>query len=109
MNDRDIVILFGAGASYGAGHVLPQVPPLGPNLYDALAAQYPDKWGSESHLGKMWAGNYAMTLSELCTRKSCRKCPRCRCWSGTAASPSSSPDIASPEAGEICTRCCSQV
>jgi hypothetical protein len=45
MNDRDIVILFGAGASYGAGHVLPQVPPLGPNLYDALAAQYPDKWG----------------------------------------------------------------
>lgn len=55
MNDRDIVILFGAGASYGAGHVLPQVPPLGPNLYDALAAQYPDKWGSESHLGKMWA------------------------------------------------------
>ncbi|PWT78206.1 MAG: hypothetical protein C5B58_15590, partial [Acidobacteria bacterium] len=57
MNDRDIVILFGAGASYGAGagHVLPQVPPLGANLYDALAAQYPKEWGSDSHLGKMWA------------------------------------------------------
>jgi hypothetical protein len=55
MNDRDIVILFGAGASYGAGHVLPQAPPLGANLYDALAAQYPKEWGPESHLGKMWA------------------------------------------------------
>ena len=39
MNDRDIVILFGAGASYGSGHVLPQAPPLGAELYDALAAQ----------------------------------------------------------------------
>jgi hypothetical protein len=29
MNDRDIVIVFGAGASYGAGHVLPAAPPLG--------------------------------------------------------------------------------
>jgi hypothetical protein len=29
MNDRDIVIVFGAGASYGAGHVLPATPPLG--------------------------------------------------------------------------------
>src|SRR5262245_57045116 len=55
MNNRDIVILFGAGASYGPGHVLPQAPPLGVNLYDALAAQYPKDWGSESHLGKMWA------------------------------------------------------
>ena len=55
MNDRDMVILFGAGASNGAGHVLPQAPPLGDALYDALAAQYPKEWGSESHLGKMWA------------------------------------------------------
>jgi hypothetical protein len=55
VNDNDIVILFGAGASYGAGHVLPYAPPLGPNLYDALAAQYPKEWGSESHIGKMWA------------------------------------------------------
>lgn len=55
MNDRDIVILFGAGASYGADHVRPQAPPLGAGLYDALATQYPSEWGSESHLGKMWA------------------------------------------------------
>jgi len=57
MKDRDMVILFGAGASYGAGaaHVLPQAPPLGTDLYDALAVQYPKEWGSESQLGKVWA------------------------------------------------------
>jgi hypothetical protein len=53
--ERDIVILFGAGASHGAGHVQPQAPPLGADLYDALATQYPTEWGSESHLGRMWA------------------------------------------------------
>jgi hypothetical protein len=55
MNDRDIVIVFGAGASYGAGHVLPAAPPLGLDLYDALATQYPNVWGPDSHIGKMWA------------------------------------------------------
>ena len=55
MNDRDIVIVFGAGASYGAGHVLPEAPPLGLDLYDALATQYPNVWGPHSHIGKMWA------------------------------------------------------
>src|SRR5215813_3940810 len=68
MNDRDIVILFGAGASYGAGHVLPQATPLGPDLYDALAVHYPREWGSESHLGKMWGTqfrtDFERTLSE---------------------------------------------
>jgi len=68
MNDRDIVILFGAGASYGAGHVLPQATPLGPDLYDALAVHYPREWGSESHLGKMWGtqfrADFERTLSE---------------------------------------------
>jgi len=58
MNDRDIVILFGAGASYGAGHVLPQATPLGADLYDALAVQYPREWGSASHLGKMWGTQF---------------------------------------------------
>jgi hypothetical protein len=58
MNNRDIVILFGAGASYGAGHVLPQATPLGADLYDALAVQYPREWGSASHLGKMWGTQF---------------------------------------------------
>lgn len=31
-----IVLLFGAGASYGSGAVLPEPPPLGPHLFDEL-------------------------------------------------------------------------
>jgi hypothetical protein len=55
MNDRDIVVLFGAGASHGADYVLPAAPPLGVDLYDALATQYPTIWGPGSHIGRMWA------------------------------------------------------
>lgn len=43
---KDIVFLFGAGASYGAGAILPESPPLGPQLYEALAISYPGSWGS---------------------------------------------------------------
>ena len=57
MNEPGIVIVFGAGASYGAGHVLPEAPPLGENLYSALATQYPNEWGSGSQLGK-WADKF---------------------------------------------------
>jgi len=68
MDRRDIVILFGAGASYGAGHVVPTATPLGAHLYDALAAKYPKEWGAESHLGRMWAtqfrGDFERTMSE---------------------------------------------
>ena len=75
MNDRDMVILFGAGASYGAGHVLPQAPPLGADLYDALAALYPKEWGSESHIGKMWAtqlrNNFERTMHKEVLPKVC--------------------------------------
>jgi hypothetical protein len=55
MNDRDIVVLFGAGASHGADYVLPTAPPLGVTLYDALATQYPSVWGPDSHIGRTWA------------------------------------------------------
>ena len=57
MNESDIVILFGAGASYGAGHVLPEAPPLGDKLYNALATRYPNEWGAQSHLG-IWAEKF---------------------------------------------------
>jgi hypothetical protein len=52
------VIVFGAGASYGATNVQPEPPPLGKNLYDALAAEYPEQWGTKSHLGRMWASQF---------------------------------------------------
>ncbi len=40
------VILFGAGASYGSGAVVPQPPPLGGTLYGVLASEFPQSWGS---------------------------------------------------------------
>lgn len=43
---RDIVFLFGAGASFGAGDILPGNPPLGTQLYQHLAAHYVGSWGS---------------------------------------------------------------
>jgi len=45
-----LVFLLGAGASYGAGGVLPYPPPLGCQLYDRLALEFPKTWGAESQL-----------------------------------------------------------
>ncbi|MBI2871999.1 MAG: hypothetical protein HYY00_02270 [Chloroflexi bacterium] len=41
----DRIVLFGAGASYGAGQVLPKAPPLGKDLYAELARYCPSSWG----------------------------------------------------------------
>jgi len=41
-----ILILFGAGASNGAGSVYPNVPPLGKYLYRELEIEFPRSWGS---------------------------------------------------------------
>ena len=57
MNEPDTVILFGAGASYGAGHIQPEAPPLGEGLYEALATHYPNEWCSQSQLEK-WADKF---------------------------------------------------
>jgi hypothetical protein len=42
---RDIIFLFGAGASYGAGGILPEPPPLGFQLYSILERVCPSTWG----------------------------------------------------------------
>lgn len=47
-NNKDVIFLFGAGASYGAGGVLPEQPPLGFQLYSILERTYPGSWGSLS-------------------------------------------------------------
>lgn len=39
------VVLFGAGASYGAGGIGPCTPPLGTSLIEALTTVYPKAWG----------------------------------------------------------------
>lgn len=38
--------LTGAGASYGAGQLVPDVPPLGKDLYKELAKEFPRSWGN---------------------------------------------------------------
>lgn len=40
------VLLFGAGASFGAGGIEPHAPPLGAQLYPALTRVYPSAWGA---------------------------------------------------------------
>ena len=40
------VILFGAGASYGAGDIVPERPPLGNALHAELARCFPGSWGA---------------------------------------------------------------
>lgn len=38
--------LVGAGASYGAGKLVPRPPPLGCDLYKELASRFPRSWGN---------------------------------------------------------------
>lgn len=70
--EKQIVILFGAGASKGATHITPSQPPLGKDLYDRLAEEYPKEWGPESHLGFYSDGlrqDFERTMSdEVCQR-----------------------------------------
>jgi len=50
MSKPFLAFLLGAGASRGAGHVGPEDPPLMNELYDRLAKQFPQDWGSGSPL-----------------------------------------------------------
>ena len=68
-----VAILFGAGASFGAGPVAPETPPLGADLFGRLCARFPGSWGSldpdmergfrdngfESGMEVMWRGGFA--------------------------------------------------
>lgn len=40
------IIVFGAGASYGAGNIIPSRPPLGAELYTELSKNFPRSWGA---------------------------------------------------------------
>lgn len=44
MRKRRIILLIGAGASYGAGSILPERPPLGVQLFDELVRLFPNSW-----------------------------------------------------------------
>jgi hypothetical protein len=46
MRFASYAVLFGAGASFGAGDVSPHPPPLGSQLYDTLVQAFPSTWGT---------------------------------------------------------------
>jgi hypothetical protein len=43
------LLLFGAGASYGAMGISPYAPPLGPDLFGKLSETFPNSWGKVSN------------------------------------------------------------
>ncbi len=61
--------LFGAGASYGAGYILPAAPPLGNTLYDILAREYPGNWGPNSFIGSRYAAGLRTNFEETFTNE----------------------------------------
>ena len=59
----DLAFLFGAGASKGSGSVGPYAPPVMNELFDKLAATYPDEWGDSSRLNE-YAGQFRCDFEE---------------------------------------------
>ena len=61
-----VIVLFGAGASYGAGGVFPSTPPIGTGLYRELASTCPMTWGTfPSSLQAQFHANFEDGMSVL--------------------------------------------
>ena len=61
-----VIVLFGAGASYGAGGVFPSTPPIGTGLYRELASMFPTAWGTfPSSLQAQFHANFEDGMSAL--------------------------------------------
>ncbi len=60
------VLLFGAGASFGALGIVPNAPPLGAGLFDELRGNYPNAWGTipDSDRPK-FVPNFELGMKEL--------------------------------------------
>lgn len=63
---RDILVLFGAGASYGAGGIIPERPPLGRYLYEELARIFPGTWGAlPASIAIQFRGNFETGMATI--------------------------------------------
>jgi hypothetical protein len=63
------VILFGAGASYGAGDILPERPPLSNQLFQELARCFPGSWGSlPTEVARLISENFEKGMALLWER-----------------------------------------
>ena|SRR5437870_3891 len=68
-----LVFLFGAGASHGAIGVKPYLPPLGCDLYDRLAKQFPGTWGAASQFAGVADGfknDFEAAMEQYCNEHS---------------------------------------
>src|SRR2546422_9246036 len=57
-----LVFLLGAGASFGAIDVSPYPPPLGTNLYDRLAKEFPNTWGRFAYRAEEFRRDFEMAM-----------------------------------------------
>lgn len=65
------IILFGAGASYGSGAVVPRRPPLGDDLFDVLASEFPQSWGAlPGPIRKKFAKTFEVGMAALLATRS---------------------------------------
>lgn len=64
-----IVFLFGAGASFGAGGILPEPPPLGAQLLPALASLFRSSWGQlPSDIAAAMADDFESGMAQIYER-----------------------------------------
>jgi hypothetical protein len=63
--DKRIVVLVSAGASYGSVGVRPGPPPLGDQLFGTLCAAFPRSWGNlESGLAAEFEANFELGMDK---------------------------------------------
>lgn len=66
---RDLVFLFGAGASFGAGSIVPERPPLGASLFQELRRTAPGSWGAlPTELAAAFAQDFESAMAEVSQR-----------------------------------------
>jgi hypothetical protein len=64
-----IAVLLGAGASYGAGAIEPELPPLGNDLFERLQEAYPNTWGAvPENLTALFEADFETGMIELWNR-----------------------------------------
>lgn len=61
-----VMFLFGAGASFGAGGILPEAPPLGGQLFEVLANLYRGSWGCLPwEIAEAFSANFEVGMSQV--------------------------------------------
>lgn len=66
MKKKNLHFLFGAGASFGAGSILPEKPPLGFQLFNELRSLYKSTWGSlPPKIDELFEENFEKGMKEI--------------------------------------------